>query len=97
MSSKKKPLEFNGNWDLAPSIENTEHIQINEKYGLFINGKFIDRFLKNIFKTVNPSNGNLALIAGLLIKTLTCCKSARDDKGFGQKDQKGKYIFKLLE
>ena len=39
MSSKIKPLEFNGNWDLAPSIENTEHIQINEKYGLFINGK----------------------------------------------------------
>ena len=29
-----EPLEFNGNWNLSPSIENTDHIQIKEKYGL---------------------------------------------------------------
>ena len=101
MSSKIKPLEFNGNWDLAPSIENTEHIQIDEKYGLFINGKFIDPISKKYFPTINPSNeSNLALIAEANNKDIDLAvKSARDAyKGFWSKmapKERGKYIFRI--
>ena len=92
MSSKIKPLEFNGNWDLAPSIENTEHIQINEKYGLFINGKFIDPISEKYFPTINPSNeSNLALIAEANKDIDLAVKSARDAyRVFGPKWQQRK-------
>lgn len=101
MSSKIKPLEFNGNWDLAPSIENTEHIQVNEKYGLFINGKFIDPISEKYFPTINPSNeSNLALIAEATNKDIDLAvKSARDAyNGVWSKmapKERGKYIFRI--
>ena len=41
MSSTIQPLEFNGNWELSPSLESTDHLSLKNQYGLFINGKFV--------------------------------------------------------
>ena len=49
MSSTIKPLEYNGKWDLSPALESTCHIQINEKYNLFICVKFQSQINLNYF------------------------------------------------
>ena len=96
-----EPLEFNGNWNLSPSIENTDHIQIKEKYGLFINGKFIDPISGKYFPTINPSNETkLANIAEANTKDIDLAvKSAR--KAYNDvwskmaPNERGKYIFRI--
>ncbi|MAJ05921.1 MAG: betaine-aldehyde dehydrogenase [Crocinitomicaceae bacterium] len=96
-----EPLEFNGNWNLSPSIENTDHIQINEKYGLFINGKFIDPNSGKYFPSINPSNETkLALIAEANTKDIDLAvKSARnaynDVWSKMAPNERGKYIFRI--
>ena len=96
-----EPLEFNGNWNLSPSIENTDQIQIKEKYGLFINGKFIDPISGKYFPTINPSNeSKLAHIAEANTKDIDLAvKSAR--KAYNDvwskmaPNERGKYIFRI--
>ena len=96
-----EPLEFNGNWNLSPSIENTDHIQIKEKYGLFINGKFIDPISGKYFPTINPSNETkLANIAEANTKDIDLAvKSARnaynDVWSKMAQNERGKYIFRI--
>ena len=96
-----EPLEFNGNWNLSPSIENTDHIQIKEKYGLFINGKFIDPISGKYFPTINPSNETkLAHIAEANTKDIDLAvKSARNTyNNVWSKmapKERGKYIFRI--
>jgi aldehyde dehydrogenase (NAD+) len=96
-----EPLEFNGNWNLSPSIENTDHIQIKEKYGLFINGKFIDPISGKYFPTINPSNETkLAHIAEANTKDIDLAvKSARnaynDVWSKMAPNERGKYIFRI--
>ena len=96
-----EPLEFNGNWNLSPSIENTDHIQIKEKYGLFINGKFIDPISGKYFPTINPSNETkLAHIAEANNKDIDhAVKSARnaynDVWSKMAPNERGKYIFRI--
>ena len=96
-----EPLEFNGNWNLSPSIENTDHIQIKEKYGLFINGKFIDPISGKYFPTINPSNETkLANIAEANTKDIDLAvKSARnaynDVWSKMAPNERGKYIFRI--
>lgn len=43
-------------WDYSPAPESTAHVQIMDKYDLFINGKFIPPRSKKYFKTMNPAN-----------------------------------------
>tara|TARA_B100001093_G_scaffold516129_1_gene594184 strand:- start:1581 stop:3047 length:1467 start_codon:yes stop_codon:yes gene_type:complete len=56
MSTTIKPLEYNGKWDLSPALESTDHIQIKEKYDLFIDGKFQSPINGSYFETINPAN-----------------------------------------
>ena len=49
-------------YDAAP--ESTDHVQLRERYDLFINGKFVKPQSGNYFDTINPSNGKqLASVA----------------------------------
>lgn len=51
-------------WNYAPAPENTEHIQLKEKYQLFINGKWTAPSSNNYFETTNPATGEtLAKVA----------------------------------
>lgn len=64
MNSNIQPLEFNGDWNLSPSLESTDHIDLKDKYGLFINGAFLKPLSNKYFSTINPSNENqISLIA----------------------------------
>ena len=58
-TSKRKinPLSFNGGWggtyDAAP--ESNDHIRLQERYDLFINGKFTAPASGDYFETINPA------------------------------------------
>jgi aldehyde dehydrogenase (NAD+) len=51
----KGKLQLTGGWDYAPSPESTGHIKIDDRYGLFINGKFVEPNSKKFFPSVNPA------------------------------------------
>lgn len=42
-------------WEYAPSPEGTGHIQLNKKYNLFIDGKWLAPSSKKYFETINPA------------------------------------------
>lgn len=52
---KAKPLQFSSAWTYAPAPEATGHIRLNERYGLFINGKFTAPAGGKYFDTINPA------------------------------------------
>ena len=80
MNSNIQPLEFNGDWDLSPSLESTDHIDLKDKYGLFINGGFLEPLSNKYFSTINPSNENqISLIAEAGSEDINLAvKSAKD-------------------
>ncbi len=42
-------------WGYAPAPEGTDHIRLKERYGLFIDGKFVSPASGKYFKTINPA------------------------------------------
>src|SRR6478736_4054563 len=48
-------LKFNSGWEYAPAPESKSHIQLKERYDLFINGKFVKPSSGNYFDTINPA------------------------------------------
>ena len=42
-------------WEYAPSLESTDHIKIDDRYNLFIGGKFVEPHSKKWFETINPA------------------------------------------
>ena len=50
------PLNFNTDWQYAAAPENTDHIELKQRYDLFINGKFTPPSKGKYFKTINPSS-----------------------------------------
>jgi aldehyde dehydrogenase (NAD+) len=56
--------ESNSKWEYAPSLEGTSHIQLKEKYELFIDGKWVRPSSGRYFDSINPANeAKLAEIA----------------------------------
>jgi aldehyde dehydrogenase (NAD+) len=54
--AKKKPeLNFDTDWAYAPAPESTAHAQLQDRYGLFINGEFVPPTNGTYFKTINPA------------------------------------------
>ncbi len=49
-------LKFNTGWEYAPAPEGTGHIKLNDRYDLFINGKFVKPSSGKYFETINPAN-----------------------------------------
>ena len=55
MSTESTKLAFNDGWQYAPAPESTDHIRIDEQYGLFIGGEFVAPESGRYFETVNPA------------------------------------------
>jgi len=43
-------------WGYAPAPESTDHIRLQDRYGLFIGGKFVPPASGKYFKTINPAS-----------------------------------------
>ncbi len=56
--TKKQEKAKTNIWEYAPAPESISHIQLKEKYDLFINGKFEKPSSGKYFKSINPANQN---------------------------------------
>lgn len=54
--AKKKNTHAAQDWNYSASPESTSHIQLKEKYELFIGGKFVKPSSGKYYKTINPAN-----------------------------------------
>jgi len=54
-SKSRNTLDFHTGWTYAPAPEGTEHIEIKDRYDLFINGKFVKPEKEKYFATINPA------------------------------------------
>ena len=101
MKNKIKPLAFSGKWDLDPAPESTDHISINDQYGLFINGKFKKPSSGNYFPSINPATEEkLSMIAEANDKDVNDAVSAarKAYNGVWSKmtaKERGKYIYRI--
>ncbi len=88
-------------WNLAPAPEGVEHIQLQARYGLFINGKFEAPASKKYFKTINPATEEvIAEVAEANEKDVDrAVKAARKayDTVWSRMEAKerGKYLFRI--
>jgi aldehyde dehydrogenase (NAD+) len=48
--------DSNNKWEYAPSLEGTSHVQLKDKYDLFIDGKWVKPSSGRYFASVNPAN-----------------------------------------
>ena len=55
MSTDASKLAFDAGWQYAPAPESTDHVTIDEQYGLFIGGKFVEPESGDSFETINPA------------------------------------------
>lgn len=101
MATTEKVLDFTSVWEYSPAPESTDHINLEKRYDLFINGEFVAPKSRKYFKTVNPANGKkLADVAEASKADVNLAvKAARTayDKFWSKMPAKerGKYIFRI--
>ena len=100
-NGKSKSLNFSTAWTYAPAPEGTEHIKIDERYGLFINGKFTAPSGGKYFDTINPATEKkIAAVAdagaGDVDKAVKAARVAYD-KTWSKMPaaERGKYIYRI--
>jgi aldehyde dehydrogenase (NAD+) len=101
VSTESSKLAFNDGWQYAPAPESTDHIQIEDQYGLFIGGEFVAPADDRYFETINPASAEPLCSVGLATKTDVdrAVKAAR--KAFSgpwsklSAADRGKYIFRI--
>jgi aldehyde dehydrogenase (NAD+) len=55
VTSQPNKLAFTTGWQYAAAPESTDHVHIEKRYGLFINGEFVKPASGKYFDTVNPA------------------------------------------
>ena len=93
-------LDLNKSWNYSDALESKDHIVIEEKYDLFINGEFTKPSSKKYFDTVNPATEEvIAKIAQANKKDVDLAvKSAREAFKVWSKikaKERAKYIFRI--
>jgi aldehyde dehydrogenase (NAD+) len=64
MAEESSKLAFNDGWQYAPAPESTDHVTVDDRYGLFIGGEFVEPADGLYFDTINPaSEERLASVA----------------------------------
>ena len=100
-STPTNRLNFKTDWDYSEAPESTDHISLDKKYGLFIDGKFVEPEKGRYFKSMNPATEEvLAEIAEATQQDVNrAVESARKayEKSWSKLEAKerGKYIFRI--
>lgn len=100
-TSPNSKLEFASFWEYAPAPESDDHVEIAERYELFIGGKFVKPSKGRYFNSTNPATGEVITeIAEATQKDVdNAVKAAR--KAFKGEwadtspKEKGKYLFRI--
>ena len=82
MTSESSKLAFNEGWQYSPAPESTDHIVIDEQYGLFIDNEFVEPAEGQYFDTVNPATEELLASVALATDAdvIRAVKAARKAK-----------------
>lgn len=93
-------LKFDTDWKYAPAPESSDHLELKEKYDLFIGGKFVKPSSKKYFKSINPATEQaIAEVAEANEKDVdSAVKAARKAFPSWSKlpaKERGKYIFRI--
>jgi aldehyde dehydrogenase (NAD+) len=96
----KSAIQFGTDWQYSPAPESTDHVTIDDRYGLFIDGDFAAPRSRKYFKTINPANEKvLAQVAEASKADVNAAVTAAR-KAFGPWSkmpaaERGKYIFRI--
>ena len=93
-------LDFNTQWRYKPAPENSDHIQIQKAYDLFINNEFIPPVNADYFPTINPATGKkIADIAQAekidIDKAVVAASRALKPWQKIGASERGKYLFRI--
>ena len=87
-------------WEYAESIESSSIVNIDKKYGIFIDGKFQSATSKKFIKTISPSTEEV--LSSVALGNETDINSAVESAKEGLKvwsklsgTERAKYLFKL--
>jgi len=101
MATPENKLAFDGGWAYDPAPESTDHIKIESRYGLFINGDFVKPESGKYFDTINPANEEkLSRVADAgqadVDKAVAAARAAyRGPWGRMKPAERGKYIYRI--
>ena len=101
MSTDASKLAFDTGWQYAPAPESTDHVTIDEQYGLFIGGKFVEPESGDSFETINPATeeplARVALAdAADVDRAVKAARKAYTGAWSRMKAaERGKYIFRI--
>ena len=101
MSTEPSKLAFHGGWQYAPAPESTDHVRIDEQYGHFIGGDFVEPEGDRYFDTINPATEErlASVAAGGQADVDKAVRAAR--KAFNgawgrmRPAERGKYIYRI--
>ena len=101
MATPENKLAFDGGWEYDPAPESTDHVRIDKRYGLFINGEFVSPGKGRYFDTINPATEEkLARIAkadeGDVDRAVKAARKAYAGVwGRMKARERGKYIYRI--
>jgi aldehyde dehydrogenase (NAD+) len=101
MSTEPSTLAFDDGWHYSPAPESTDHVTIDESYGLFIGGDFVPPADGLYFDTINPATEERLARVALAARPDVdrAVKSAR--RAFAgpwtkmKAAERGKYIYRI--
>ncbi|MGB5257842.1 MAG: aldehyde dehydrogenase family protein [Woeseiaceae bacterium] len=101
MATAENKLAFDGGWEYAPAPESTDHVKLNKRYGLFIDGDFVAPEKGRYFDTVNPATEEkLSRVAEAssadVDKAVSAARKAYQNTWSRMKPkERGKYIYRI--
>lgn len=101
MDTEANALAFDGGWAYSPAPESTEHVRIDDRYGLFIGGEFVAPEEGGYFDTINPATETpLARVATAtgpdIDRAVAAARKAYDGNWSKLRAaERGKYIFRI--
>ncbi|HZD54216.1 MAG TPA: aldehyde dehydrogenase family protein [Woeseiaceae bacterium] len=101
MDTRANELAFDGGWTYSPAPESTDHIRIDDRYGLFIGGEFVEPAEGGWFPSINPATehelSQIALATEADVDAaVRAARRAREGVWSKLKPlERGKYIYRL--
>ncbi len=101
MDRSPSKLSFQTDWQYAPAPESIDHVRVNERYDLFIDGEFVAPAAGVYLDTINPASEKvLARVAQAdatdVERAVQAASRAYQDVWSGMKPkERGKYIYRI--
>jgi aldehyde dehydrogenase (NAD+) len=100
MDRPPSKLVFDGAWQYSPAPESTEHVQLSDRYDLFVDGEFAAPETGTYFETISPSSekvlASVALAGGADVdRAVKAARRAYGVWGKMKPAERGKYIYRI--